>query len=230
MSKAARKGEQGFTLVEMVVVVAILAIIAVIATINVSTTLKKQRVEAAANQLQSFIESASVYARERSTGVFVWLHRDVSPGGAGLWWYGYLIADTDGDDILDYVITDPNGQPPGNPAANADTYILTQKVALPEDITLSPNSGPTNVVPALLPNQWPGPNNWPVNPNDNADFLILCDPRALPFDPNGATQIQAPTVISVTHQEMVDGAVNPGMRYDITISPLWHTKSVLVLY
>jgi prepilin-type N-terminal cleavage/methylation domain-containing protein len=230
MSGIGKKREEGFTLIEVLVVVAILGIIAVIATISVSNTLKKQRLEAAANQLQSFIESASVYARERSTGVFVWLHRDLSPAGEDGWWYGYLIADTNGNNVLDFIVTNPNGEPPGNPAANADTYLQVQKIALPEDIVIAPVSGPPNQVPAELPRQWPGPNNWPADPAIAADFLILCDPRALPFNPNGPTQIQAPTTISLTHQEMTDGSLNPGIRYDITISPLWHTRSEVILY
>ncbi|MCX7830713.1 MAG: prepilin-type N-terminal cleavage/methylation domain-containing protein, partial [Acidobacteria bacterium] len=137
------KKEKGFTLIEVLVVLAILAVIAVIATINVGNTLKKQRLEAAANQLQSFIESASVYARERSRGVFVWIHRGQAPGGGGNWWYCYLIEDTNRNDILDYQINNPNAIPPGaGTAADGDNYINSEKAglagggALPQDILL----------------------------------------------------------------------------------------------
>lgn len=223
MSVLRKKGEKGFTLIEMLIVVAIIAIIAGIATVSVSTTLKKQRVEAAAYQFQSFVESASVHARERSRGVFVWVHRDADPTGTGFWWYCYLIEDTNRNDILEYVVTNPNGEPPGVAAANPDTFIPTQKVTFPDDISIAPAT-PIGVGP-----QWPGPNNWPAL---GADFVLLCDPRALPFNPTLATpvQINAPLAISLTHREMVAGDLHPQIRYDIFISPLWHTRLDTVMY
>ena len=229
MSLISRRREKGFTLIEMLTVLAVISIIAAIATVSVSRTLKKQRVEAAGNQLQSFIESAAVHARERSNGVFVWIHRDNAPGGAAeQWWYCYLIEDANGDDILDYVITQPNNTPPGNPA-NADRYITTQIVNFPADIVIAAQNGATTSAPPNLPNQWPGPNNWPMVGND---FLLLCDPRGLPFNPTLAAirQINNPVAISLTHQEMTTGELAPGIRYDITISPLWHTRLDTVLY
>jgi len=120
------KQEKGFTLIEVLIVVAILGILAVVITLNVSSTLKRQRLEAGASQLQSFIESAATYARERSSGVFLWLHQDDAPGGGDQWWYCYLIQD-DGDDILNYDIDDPNAVPPGH---GLDTYIMSERVGL----------------------------------------------------------------------------------------------------
>ena len=229
MSVLRKKGERGFTLIEMLIVVAIIAIIAGIATITVSTTLKKQRVEAAANQLQSFVESAAVQARERSRGVFVWIHRDNAPGGGAMWWYCYLIEDTNGNDLLDFAVTDPAAAPPGNQAANADTYIHMDPMVLPGDLELAPSNGAATSSPPSLPAQWPGPNNWPQT---GADFLVLCDPRGLPFNPVLATprQIVNPIAISLTHQEMTQRAIHPGIRYDITLSPLWHTRLDTVMY
>lgn len=224
-----REKEKGFTLIEVLVVLAILGIIAVIATINVSSTLKKQRLEAAANQLQSFIESASVYARERSRGVFVWIHRDQAPGGGGQWWYCYLIEDTNRNDILEYQINNPSNIPPGaGTAADGDTYINSEKVglsggvALPQDIILPEVIDPD-------PTAWGGQHNLPIHPN-GTDYYILCDPRSLVFNPNMVAQILQPSIISITHEEMVDGNLHPRIRYDITISPLWHTRLDRVLY
>lgn len=233
-----REKEKGFTLIEVLVVLAILGVIAVIATINVSSTLKKQRLEAAANQLQSFIESASVYARERSRGVFVWIHRDQAPGGGGgQWWYCYLIEDTNRNDILEYQINNPSNNPPGaGTAADGDTYINSEKVglesgiALPYDIVVHSSTGQPNVAPALgndPDGNWPGFNNWPVIDND---FCLLCDPRGLPFVPNVSAKIVQGTAISLTHREMADGTLRQRTRFDITVSPLWHTKIDKVFY
>lgn len=225
MSLTAKRGERGFTLIEMVIVVAIIGIIAVIATISVSQTLKKQRLEAAANQFQSFVESAAVFSRERSCGVFVWLHRGPSPDNLNQWWYCYLIADTNRNDILEFNLVNPWEEPPGLPAAaDGDEYLRTEKIQFPSDIEVAP---PTALNPGEV---WPGPNNWPANPNDAADYLILCDPRGLPFNPNGPQQILGPSVISITHQEMITGQLSPGIRYDLTVSPLWHTRQNVVIY
>ena len=220
-------GEKGFTLIEMVIVVAILAVVAGIATIGISDTLKRQRLDAAANQLQSFIQSASYYARQNSIGVFVWLAHRPAPGGGGtLWWYCYLIQDTNGNDVLDYNLTSPSSSPPGN---GADTWINAERsgmesgVALPNDIMIAAQNGAPNANPPVLPKQWPGPSNWPVSATD---FILLCDPRILPFDPTLAApaQITRPLAISLTHSDMVTKTLQPKFRYDITVSPLWQTK------
>jgi prepilin-type N-terminal cleavage/methylation domain-containing protein len=228
------KEEKGFTLIEVLVVIAILGIIALIVTLNVSSAIKRQRLEAGASQLQSFIEGAAIYARERSSGVFVWLHQGNAPGGGGdQWWYCYLIQDN-GDDILNYQINDPNAVPPGN-GPDGDTYIISEKVgleggiALPFDIVIHPTTGQPNVAPVSDDaGGWPGFNNWPVF--NNNDFYLLCDPRGLPFNPNVPVQIVQPTTISITHREMAAGELSQKIRYDITISPLWHTKVDQVLY
>ena len=228
-----RNAEKGFTLVEMLIVVAIMALIAGIATIGISSTLKRQRLDAAGFQLQSLIESASSYARGNSTAVFVWLAQRGAPGGGtGNWWYCYLIQDTNGNSVLNYTIVNANASPPGN---GADTWIDTEKaglegnIYLPQDLVLAAQNGQPNQVPPSLPGQWPGPNNWPKNGND---YILMCDPRAYPYNSTlaTATQITQPTAISITHQEMVSGALVPRYRYDITVSPLWHTRIDKVMF
>lgn len=230
MALGSSKKEKGFSLIEILVVVSILAVIAVIATINVSTTLKKQRLEAAANQFQSFVESASVYARERSRGVFVWLHRDQAPGGGGNWWYCYLIDDTNRNDVLDFAITNASAVPPGNgTAADGDDYIFSERVGLEGGVALPYDI----VIPEVNeadPNAWQGRHSWPVPNAFPQDYLLLCDPRALAFNPNTGAQMQQPAIISLTHQEMVDGHLQPAFRFDITVSPLWHTRLEKVLF
>ncbi|GEM_PF-1179757 len=231
------KKEKGFTLLEVLIVLVILSIIAMIATINVSSALKRSRLEAAGNQVQSFVESASIYAREKSRGVFVWLHNAPAPGGGGgNWWYCYLIEDTNRNDTLDYQIINPNAVPPGaGTAADGDNYIMSEKVgieggvALPSDIVIA-NTNQAD------PTSWGGRHTWPVPNAFPDDYLLLCDPRALAFNPNSGTQIMQPSIISLTHIEMLDdtgnpgGSLHPNFRFDLTVSPLWHTKLDKVLY
>ena len=64
-------GGRGFSLIEILVVVALLGMISVIMTIAVSKTLKRQRLETAAHEIQSFATRA--YTNTASTGRAVFL-------------------------------------------------------------------------------------------------------------------------------------------------------------
>lgn len=224
--------EKGFTLVEVLVVLAILGIISVIVTLNVANVLKRQRLEAAAQQFQSFVESAANYARERSRGVFVVLHQAQVNGSN--WWFCYLIEDTNGNDQLDYAFSNnPNAVPPGN---GYDTFIQAEKVgleggmSLPQDIVLHTPTGQPNAIPVLgndANDGWPGFNNWPIF--NQTDYYLLCDPRGYTFNPISGTQMAYSTAISLTHIEMAQNQLR-GMRFDISISPIWHTKLDKVMY
>ncbi len=212
----AKSREAGFSLIELLVVVFIIAIIAMVLTINVSTTLKKQRLETAARQLQSFIERAYVVSAERSRGVFVVISPNpaASPYGAGSWTV-FLVTDTNANDILDFN--------PAAPAAGPDLPVTEDVMIITQDMALSPQ-----------PPTWGGLNNWPAVGGGPAagSFVLLCDPRGLPFNPTAApaAQISQLTRISLTHQEMLAGVLHPRFRYDITVSPLWHSSLDRVMF
>lgn len=64
------EGEWGFSLIEILVVVAIMGMLAVILTVATSKTLKRQRLESAAQQLKSFVDRAYVLTAQQGRPVF----------------------------------------------------------------------------------------------------------------------------------------------------------------
>lgn len=83
----------GFTLMEVLIVVAILGMMTLIATMAVSKALKRQRLEVAARQLQSFIEKAYIRTVDTHASVFVVLFPVASDGTRAV----DLVEDTNGD-------------------------------------------------------------------------------------------------------------------------------------
>lgn len=70
-SKEKLNRERGFTLLEMIITVAILGLIATIGTIAIANTIKRQRVDVAAQDLRSFMQTAQERATQARTTVFV---------------------------------------------------------------------------------------------------------------------------------------------------------------
>jgi len=192
-----RGPEGGFSLIEILVVVVILGLIATILTFNVGVTLKKQRLETAAKQLGSFLKNTQAGASGRSRGAFVVITPPDAQGQRTVW----MVSDTNQDDAL--------GFDPDNPQAGPDMPLAGGQMFLPSDIGLHPG----DAIPG-------GVNQWPVI---NGNFVLLCDPRGYPFNcaVAPATQITTPVSISLTHNEMLSGALHPRFRYDVTVSPLW---------
>ena len=78
---------------EMLIVVAILGMMTLIGTMAVSKALKRQRLEVAARQLQSFIEKAYIRTVDTHASVFVVLFPAASDGSRAV----DLVGDTNGD-------------------------------------------------------------------------------------------------------------------------------------
>lgn len=198
-------GERGFSLIEVLVVVAILGLISTILTLNIGLVLKRQRLETAAEQFNAQVRLAQVAAAERSRGSFIVIHAN-GDGTHTVW----MVSDTNGDNQL--------GFNPASPEAGPDMPVPGEQLFLTEDIVFPPEQ----VFPGGL-------NNWPVI---NGNFVLLCDPRGLPFNPatNPPLPFTGSVRISLTHREMVLGSLHPRFRFDITISPLWHSTLAREMY
>jgi len=86
-------GQLGFSLIEILVVVALLGMISVIMTIAVSKTLKRQRLETAAHEIQSFANRAYTDATSTGRAVFVRISAPAADGSRTM----VLFDDTDND-------------------------------------------------------------------------------------------------------------------------------------
>lgn len=200
--------EAGVTLLEVLIVVAILGLISVIMTVAVSNALKRERLKSAANQLGGFIENAFVRAQSSASGIIL----------AG-------VTNADGSCTFS-LYTDSNNDGVFN---SGDQLVRTQLV--PADIVVQGlNSGGSTF----------GAMTWPSTGSGSGTTLLLyCDSMGRTLNPTAAAvsttpatpagpnvQLMGPSVLSVTHTDMVNGDLRPHLRYDMTVYPIWHAVAV----
>ena len=200
-------GSKGFSLIEILVVVAILGMIAVIATVAVSKVIKRERVSSDARQLQGFINNAFVQAQVRSRGVFVTGVRNAADGSHTF----QLVEDTNGNSSLDGPTT--------------DLVIATQLVPSTTEVAGFPYSGAPSAYGTF------GTNTWPFTGSGSTlKVILMCDSMGRAINPTVPGQIGQPVTLSLTHVEMLTGTLNPKIRFDLQVFPLWNCTVTQVRY
>jgi prepilin-type N-terminal cleavage/methylation domain-containing protein len=198
------RGAAGFTLIEILVVVAIIGMISLIMTIAVSKSLKRQRLETAAQQLSSFFEGAYVKGQTAGATVFV-----------------TAVKNADNSCTFSVVADDGTGQ--------LGKVLSTQLV--PNDLAVS---GISTVPTAFGSNTWPKLTNPPYAAASGNVWCLVCDSLGRTHLPatsasSPPTQATAPQTLSITHQEMLSGTLGPRMRFDLVLGPIWHVNVTKVL-
>ena len=190
-------GQAGFSLIEVLVVVAIIGMLAVIMTIAVSRTLKRQRLETAAHEVQSFLNRAYTTTSATGRSTFVWVSAPSTDGARTM----RIYDDTNNDGVF---------------STSSDEIVDTQP--LPSDLVLS--APPTSAAYR----SWPATStsNTFIIECDIQGRAI--DPPN--SSTNGSTTtgvpITLPAIVSITHKEMgAGGTLRPDISYFLSVNLLW---------
>lgn len=191
MERKFGEGQNGFTLIEVLVVLAIMGLVAALMTIAVSKTLKRQRLGTAAAQLSSFIQKAYTNTSLNQREVFIEIGAAQSDGSRT----AFMIEDSNENGSLD----------------GTDTQLDT--LSITPDLVLS-NSTTAGVA-------------WPVS---SGNLIIGCSAGGRMVDPTTKTNLDHYVELSITLSEMLSGDLTPGIRYTITVYPIWKTEKTQTRY
>lgn len=191
------RGAAGFTLIEVLVVVAILGMIALIMTISVSKTLKRQRLETAAHEVQSFLNKA--YTSTTSTGraAFVVVSAPATDGSRTM----RLYDDTGNNGVLD---------------TSSDVVLGTQLI--PNDLVMA------NPPTSSAYRSWPATSTSNTFFIECDTMGRAVDPpnSSTNSSTTAGVPMTLPAVISLTHKEMgTGGSLRPNIAFLINVNLLW---------
>ncbi len=206
---ARRRGEFGFTAIEILIVVALIGLVAAIAIIQISKAWQRAQLDSEAGNIRSFLQSAYTYMINNRTAVYVELNRGSYPTPS----------------TLSIVTLNANG--------TVNTVYSTHTV--PIYVSLSTTSTTYGALDnnTVFP-EWPAtcPANNIVQGGTavTSQGMLQCDAtgRAMAPPAGGTTTCQIPTMVTtpqqlvVTHVKMVSGGLTPKIVYTLQISPLWN--------
>ncbi len=190
--------DAGFTLIEALVVVAIVGLLVLVAIVPINSYWQRSRLETTSGDIRNFLQSAYYEAINQHTQVVVTLQRNAGTAR----WELYLTP----------------------PPLNGSRLLV-----LPEFVSFADNP-------------LASAGGWPVSSVNGNVRAIMCDPSgrtmvpaypvaplspvvAATFTGAGAETPGQPVLevktLSVTHADMVDGTLQPNIRDDVLLFPIW---------
>jgi prepilin-type N-terminal cleavage/methylation domain-containing protein len=187
----------GFTLVEVLVVVAILGMLSLILTLAASKTLKRQRLETAAHEVQSFLNRA--YTTTTSTGraVFIIVSAPATDGSRTM----TLYDDTNNNGVYD---------------SGTDVVMSTQLIT--NDLVMA------NPPSSSAYRSWPATSTADTFfiECDNSGRAIDPPNSSTNSSTTAGVPMTLPAVISLTHKEMgTGGTLRPNIVFLLNVNLLW---------
>lgn len=201
-----RRGDRGFSLVELLVVVAILGLALVVGLGGVGSALKRQKLGSAAEELRHLGGRALVEMQGRNVATFLVFGRYVDGAGTDV---GVVVdgnGDGDGFDV------DRDGDGLFDDAGNEDRVLWRFRV--PAEVALSTTAPDAQ----SFNSQWARPSSGPVS------AALMCDFMGRAMIP-GATprMISGPATVQITHREMISGGLTPVVTYTVSVGALFGT-------
>jgi prepilin-type N-terminal cleavage/methylation domain-containing protein len=221
-ARAGARGSRGFSLLEAVVVVAVLGIIVAIGFQQVTKTLQRTALGKASNDLRLLAQRALTEMQRRSVVTFVRI--GPAPGST---LRVKLIADTNGPTgVPDGALQDPTDGGGGPFDTLVDSF----------DITLG--AGQQIALSSVAPNQveadrWlfdsdgtPAWADYATTTDIARDRVLMCDLHGRTVRPDTGLQIDRAAGLRFTHVNILAGTLQPPVRYELHISPVWSVQVV----
>lgn len=189
---------------ELIVVVAIIGLTALIGFSGVNSTLKRQRVGTAADEVKTLVGRAFTEMQNRNVVTYLVFGRYVAGSGTD------VVVSVDGNNDGDGEDVDKDNDGLFDDGDNDDRVLWRYRV--PEDVALS-NSG---LATQTFNAQWLRPSSGSVS------AVLLCDFRGRAMIPSAAPQmINGPATVQFCHRDMIAGTLKPLVTYTVSVAPLF---------
>lgn len=213
-SAQGRMGRRGFSIVELLIAIAVLGIMFAIGITTVGATIRRQRLNSAAEELKTLAGRALTTMQQENQMTFLVIGRYV----AGVGTDAAVVIDANGNNVCDEAI-DPNND--GLLRDDAPRNLVPWRMRIPADVALS------NVAlnGQVFNTQWARPASGTISAVIQCDFMgrTLIPATTAPTPP--ATAISAlatgPATVQLSHEDMISGALTPLVTYTVSVTPLF---------